>query len=110
MNKVIAYGFKHIYIKSQRFLFVTFYSIEYFCYRRFFLLLLFFEMAFKIPPSILFVNQENNQTELRRQGKCTSKLSFCRVCSGEARYIHYGSLVCLSCKTFFRRYASYTKV
>jgi hypothetical protein len=67
---------------------------------------LFFEMAFKSPSSILFVDQ----TEFRRQKKNTSKQSFCRVCDGEARYIHYGSLVCSSCKTFFRRYASYTKV
>jgi len=78
--------------------------IFYILFDRIFLLTI--EMAFKSPSSILFVNQ----TEFRRQKKNTSKQSFCRVCDGETRYIHYGSLVCSSCKTFFRRYASYTKV
>lgn len=55
-------------------------------------------------------NQQNNENDHRRQGKYTAILTFCRVCNDKARYFHYGALVCASCKTFFRRYACYSKV
>jgi hypothetical protein len=63
---------------------------------------LFFQMTFR--------ESSVNQTDLQRQTKYTSTISFCRVCGDEARYFHYGGFVCSSCKTFFRRHASYTKV
>jgi hypothetical protein len=52
----------------------------------------------------------NELTEFQKQKKYTSMMGLCRVCGDKAQYFYYGSLVCLSCKTFFRRYASYTEV
>jgi protein-arginine kinase activator protein McsA len=65
------------------------------------------EMNFKESS---FLDKQINQIELRRQGKNTSKISICRVCGDTALHIHYGGLVCSSCKVFFRRHASYNKV
>ncbi|CAF3830329.1 unnamed protein product [Rotaria sp. Silwood1] len=58
-----------------------------------------------LSTSTTNVKSQDNINIVTRQGRNTTKLSFCLICNAEARIINYGALSCYSCKTFFRRHS-----
>ncbi|CAF1096342.1 unnamed protein product [Rotaria sordida] len=63
-----------------------------------------------LPASVKNLKiQDDNINIITRQGRNTTKLSFCLICHDEARNFNYGTLSCYSCKTFFRRHSSHIK-